>query len=622
MSIDTLFSILKYLDFYGISFNFYTEGSRKLYTPFGGILSLVSIVIGIIIFICINFDDFLHNSPISTTSIEREKHRNITFKKEKIWIPWRLRNFAGETINHTNILYPIIYYYYGIKNKDSKRLEISYEFINYKLCNETSMVNHSNLYTIDIDVNNLYCIDMEDLNIGGSWDADFLNLVTFDLYACKNGINYDEKDSNCTAYDRLAEIAGKNDCFEFEIYYPAVQYQPLNKTNPIFVRYYNYFYHLSRYSNKIDRLYLQQHILKDDLGWFKKNEIVYSNWGCASLSGDSYATGEKKDLMNEGSTSRLYSFNIYLKSEVIYYNRYYKKFYLIFADGLPIVNVIFVIFEIIAKILRISSGNKKLTELLFENLKKIKNQNNITNEKLYKLKKNYDKGINENVNKNKQKDKSNSINNKNLNDISSAKLNHRILEKKNFDLIEKKNSIENKTKTKSLFLHNVSSMDSIIKHGFNEDNNHENSIINREKDLLSDIGDNYNYIKMENNEVKNMSYSIKRAKACYIKKNLFPYRYYLCSIFIKNLYVSEKSLFLTKKFIVVYNFICQLFDISSYLILQKEFEIMKNAILVEKYRHILENRKKINVNEMHFNHNMRECLNSKRLSILGQFNKY
>ena len=92
--------------------------------------------------------------------------------------------------------------------------------------------------------------------------------------------------------------------------------------------------------------------------------------------------------------------------------------------------------------------------------------------------------------------------------------------------------------------------------------------------------------------------------------------------FFRNIDVSEKSFFLTKKFIVVYNFICQLFDISSYLKLQKEFEIMKNTILVEKYRHILENRKKINVNEMHFNYNMKECLNSKRLSILGRLNKY
>ena len=31
-----------------------------------------------------------------------------------------------------------------------------------------------------------------------------------------------------------------------------------------------------------------------------------------SKSGDNYATGDVKDLMNEGSSSRLYSFNIYV----------------------------------------------------------------------------------------------------------------------------------------------------------------------------------------------------------------------------------------------------------------------------------------------------------------------
>ena len=181
-----------------------------------------------------------------------------------------------------------------------------------------------------------------------------------------------------STYEKIIEAAGINDCFEFEIYYPVVQYQPINKTTPVFIRYYNYFYHLSRYSNKIDRLYLQQHIFKDDIGWIYKNEKSSSHWGTVSLNGDSYATGNKKDLMNEGSTSRLYSFNIYLKSDIVYYHRSYKKFFLIFADGLPIINIVFIFFEIFANISKVSSGNKKLTELLFENLKikkmKIKNE--------------------------------------------------------------------------------------------------------------------------------------------------------------------------------------------------------------------------------------------------------
>ena len=637
MNSDFLLTMLNYLDFYGTSFTFYIDGNRKLYTPLGGILSIISIIIGTTIFVYINLDDFLHNNPSSTTSTERENFSNIKFGDEKIWIPWRLRDFGGQTINHTDKLYPIIYYYHGTRNNSLKKLEISYEFINYKLCNETSMGDYSNLYTIDININNLYCIDMEDLDIGGSWEADFLNLITFDLYTCKNGIDYNDNNINCTTYAMLEEMAGKNDSFEFEIYYPAVQYQPIDKNNPIFIRYYNYFYHLSKYSNKIDRLYLQQYILKDDLGWFGKNEKIYSNWGCESLNGDSYATGNKKDLMNEGSSSRLYSFNIYLKSEVFYFNRSYKKIYIIIAEGLPIVNVIFIIFGIVARVFKISSGNKKLTELLFENLKKKKIK--ISNEqfnslKIYQknseLKKKSPIFVGElnpiNVNKKNVEDTS-YVKFKNVNEISSVNLNYRNSEKKYLGDIERKNSLENKPKRKPKVIsrnsvNNFPINKSDISKSLTNNNNFEDIFSIKSKDLSYNInlGDKNNKAK-NNDEITIKPNKILRQKTQYIKRTLFPYRYYLYSICIKNIDISKKSFFLTKKFMVVYNFVCQLIDISAYLILQKEFEIMKNAVLVEKYKDLLENRKKINVNEVYFNYNMKECLNTKKFSILGKINK-
>ena len=107
----------------------------------------------------------------------------------------------------------------------------------------------------------------------------------------------------------------------------------------------------------------------------------------------------------------------------------------------------------------------------------------------------------------------------------------------------------------------------------------------------------------------------------YVNKSLFPYKYYLCSIFIKNFSNSRSHLFFTKKFIVVYNFICQLFDVSSYLILQREFQIMKSTLTTEKYRNIIESSQKINVNEPSFNTNMKECLSAKNLAILGKVNQ-
>ena len=40
MTID--FEYLKYVDCFGTTFNFYTERSRKLYTPIGGILTILA----------------------------------------------------------------------------------------------------------------------------------------------------------------------------------------------------------------------------------------------------------------------------------------------------------------------------------------------------------------------------------------------------------------------------------------------------------------------------------------------------------------------------------------------------------------------------------------------------
>ena len=661
MEITLLSRFFKYLDCFGTNFTFYTERNRKFYTPFGGILTLLSIIFGLIIFIHINLDDFLHENPNSTTSTVRESYRNIKFGEEKIWIPWRLRDYNSKTVNHSGILYPKIYYYKGIRNDTRNSLNLTHETIKYRLCNETSMKNNTDSFIIDIDLDQLYCIDMEDLNMGGNWDHYFINYVEFDLYTCKEGIDYDENNENCTSYEKLVESAKEDNSYEFEIYYPVVHYQPMNKTTPIFVRYSNNFYHLSRFSNKIDRIYLQQHILRDDKGLIFKNEKSSSVWGYISLSGDSYSTGNKKDIMNEGSSSRLYSFNIYLKSDVVYYTRSYKKLFLILADGLPIVGVVFTIFKLIAKIFKVSSGNKKLTELLFENLQEKPNKIKGERFSILKLKQkkvNSEKKIgkkevnNSQINKNFTSNNNNmtltnnnniTLTNNNLNDASSVKINtHNEQNKLIFkNTKRRKSSLRNGClNTKSKFFQNLSQLNNqnkLLTSTFcnnlgNVGVNNNNININIQNNNIGEINNNMKYNDASSNyqltkskirkkfsaeDKMNVNNNAIKIKTHYEKKKLFPYKYYLCSIFIKN-DLSKNSIFFTKKFIAVYNFICQLFDISSYLILQKEFQIMKNTIIIGKSRDIFENRQKINVNDHSFNTDMKECLDSQKFSILGR----
>ena len=179
---------LKYIDCYGTEFNFYTEKNRKFYTPLGGILTFASIIFSIFVFISLNYSEFIQENPITSSYIIRENYTNIKFGEEKIWIPWRIRDYYNKKINHKDLFYPIIYYYKGKKNETTKGMDLTYDLIDYRLCSETSMVNRSNLYKINVSLDDLYCINMEDLNVGGNWQADFINYIEFDLYVCKNGI--------------------------------------------------------------------------------------------------------------------------------------------------------------------------------------------------------------------------------------------------------------------------------------------------------------------------------------------------------------------------------------------------------------------------------------------------
>ena len=147
------------------------------------------------------------------------------------------------------------------------------------------MANYTDSYTLDIALDKVYCIDMDDLEMGGNWDTDYVFYVEFDLYACKNGIDYDENNPNCSSYEKIIEAAGEDNSFELDLYYPVVHYQPLVKENPLFVKYSNYFFHLSRFTNKIDRLHLQKYQLKDDNGLILKNEKIVNHWGAVSFAG-------------------------------------------------------------------------------------------------------------------------------------------------------------------------------------------------------------------------------------------------------------------------------------------------------------------------------------------------
>ena len=632
--------VLRYIDLFGTKFTFYTEENPKLYTPLGGFLTFLSILISIFIFVYPNLEDFKQKNPIIYKSIISEGQHKIKFGEEKIWLPWQISNNYFEFYNYTNKLYPIINYYYRENISENNIQILKTKQLSYKLCNETSMINKPDIYYLDKPLNELYCIDMDDILMGGSWKTEYEYYIEFNLFLCKNGENYYNNNENCTSLENLTNILQKFP--EIHIYYPNLQYQPKNKSTPVVIIYKDFFYRLSKYSNKLSRIYLQKLIFNDNLGFFLPNAVNKTYWGINSIDSDFYINPDINDLynINEESTSKIFSFNIFLKSDIIYYKRTYKNIFEIIGYSFPIMHVIYSIFKRITKCLKIATINKKLTELLFE---KTTSQLNDKKRSINNIVKEKEVGRNS-----KQRRHSivlpssnnlssfacssaffmNNKKNPGLFDIVKSQQNNIIIEQEMQESPESAKVKRQYKKSPLFVVSNVSNSNSnskLSQYKLNKlslsPKKNKSKFAKKEKEN-SEISIEQRNVNIQNiQNIQNLNNPSNSQSPCNTiniqVKNLFPFRYYFCLIFINNVSLDKNSTCLSKKFWKVQNFLCKMFDISSYITLYVEFNRLKEFI-DKPILKIIEKKNKINVNNAMFSKEVSEDFDNNQFLMFGR----
>ena len=525
-------NLLRVIDFYGQRFNLYIGYKPKFYTCFGGIMTLLSFLSYILIFIILGNDDLKRKNPISNTStVPPSGYKNIKFGEEKIYLPWRIIDYDENPINITNVIYPRIFYFTVQPDNITGELITKYNLVNYKLCNETSMKNLGKEYIIDIPLETLYCIDMDNLKVGGSWNADFLNFIRFDLYMCKDGIDYNESNFECTSYDNLENIYGRGESIFFELLYPNVQFQPTNLDVPILIVYKTHYYIINKYTNKLDRLYLQEYVFEDERGWLINNHNNISYWGVNSINGESYIQHEK-DVLRFASNSKCYTLNIYFELGIVFFTRKYKKLYEILGEIFPIMNVFHFIFEILAKKINEAYSAKKLNEYIM-GIDHYKEKRDLISLKNHNIK-----------------------NNKLQSDSPKNKFN-------SLYLFKNKTQFMKDIQSNKLFTNSFEDASNIIYNPNNVNGNlnfHLKNITNR-------------------NSVKQNMQKYKNSKKTGDK---FPLKYYFYGmIYMKFNYTknNKKLLFcVTRNFFRSYSYFRRIIDITSYIKISKEFELYKSIL--------------------------------------------
>ena len=512
--------LLKIIDLYGTRFHWYIGYKPKHYTFYGGIFSILSLIISATLLVILGYDDFKRSYPIiSTSTIPPNGYKNIKFGEKKLYLPWRIVDYDEKPLDIKGIIYPKIYYFTNVYNSSTGKMDSSYSLVNYTLCNETSMKNLGEEFLLDIQLDKLYCIDMENLEMGGSFNAEFMNYIRLDIYLCENGIKYDENNNRCTPYDKFDELHKKNNAWFFEILYPKVQFQPTEKKFPILILYQTYYYIFSKYANKLDRIYLQEHVLEDEKGWVFNRPFNLSYWGTYSIGGENYYRGET-DILKYSSNSRLYSLKIYLNLGITFYTRKYKKLYEILSEIFLIVKAVFAFFAYISEELNDIFSAKKINELILNFERK---NNSIINKRKFEF-----KGT-----------KSLTFMNNKI-ELINIKLDESQSKKIIFQ--NKKNKINNKP------------------NGINDSSN---------LDIKNNFKDSINLTKYRGS----VDSSLK------IEKMKYPIRYYLYGNCIMKLKFSKKNnKMISKNFLKSFVIYRHLIDISCFITLYKQFEIVKKII--------------------------------------------
>ena len=533
---------IKYFDFFSIKFNFYTNNQPKYQNIFGGIMSFIYILICIGIFILFSYEDLSRLNPSSTISeIPDSKSKIVNMNEEKIWIPFRIVTKEKKFIDHRGILNIYPYYVEGKYNKDLG-MDLKYHLLNLKLCNETLMSNFSKNYKIEAPLDELFCIEKDNLSFGGNWNDKFINYLEINLYLCKDEIYFNSSDQRCREISEF--IKNINTSLSFDFYYPIVQFQPTNFKRPMEIIYKNYIYKLSTYSYKIEKLYIHEHILSDDKSFINTNYKNISYWGISSLYGDDYFLTSQIDPIDISKSSKIFTMEIYMDNGLVYYTRTYKKLILIISNVFPIFRFVLYFIKNFTQHVKITLTKRKLVGLIFENIES--KPKKLIQKKVENLRK--ESSINDIDNQiielNKGKDK-NIIRN------LGQKIENNIDQKENYF---NKSNINLKNENDAIKILNRKEL--IL----NEKNKHkELQYSSKMKELT---------LKKNNNIIKK-----KRAKY------IFPYYYFFLDFLFDKLIKPQNFFCIKKAYFTVYNFMCQIYDISTHIILFKQFNLLNNMVL-------------------------------------------
>ena len=583
------------IDFFGGELTFNTFGSKKATSMFGATMSFICI--GIVIVISILFGSDFYNKTNPRIIIEEKKHngeknrQSSAINASNFGLAFMFRSMRSKLTHmyfaddkHTdtkNLFYyiDIVASHSVITYKKNGKMENNSKQINLVKCDETLLPN--DITKNEFDYDNWLCLpfneqENKEFKIGhqdGSLESD----INYTVYYFN--LNLRNRKLSDNEYVDMNEVEKyiKSDFIYFQYMIPHINFLPNNIDSPFLINYNKILYVLKTSLVGIDRFNAYYHKMYDDQGWIFKDIKETKLLGVEKQDVD-------YDLLEFRSLPKikynLFTFLFTLSYDSYIYNRNYMKIQELAALVGGFMKLIFLTCQILVTPYNIFNTKYNLVDMYCVSSKNSNNIKELLNFKELKLnvvKNNF-------VNSYNKKDTLN-VNNSIIND--NSKLNFNIIDF-NSPAKNKINSINqpiNKTKINNNNSNNNISNNNSNKNIKNISNNlckeKQQSIVNlKNKKEIAQLYQNIKYnisINKNNNREKNLinnSFDISSVK--------YFYYYILCACKYKknnsannNSNIPEKY----KNFNNVYTMLTKVLDITSFIKLNRQYNVLKNIVL-------------------------------------------
>jgi hypothetical protein len=355
-----MFALFTAMDIYGMPFNFTIGNAPKYKTTMGGVLTLATLVMFVLITLVFGQDFFSQNTPriLSDVRFPETNSTQYNFSEQNFPIYFR---FYDDNDGIPLDLRDLLYYnfnYMNVTRKDNQSLSFDkwYNFENIPLNSSACADNKKIKERSGIDRKTFQCLRYPDT---GTWllgDSIMIYpVISMQFSLC------DENNQNCKNATRFKEFLSKRKVI-FQVAMMSAKFYPWNKDVPlkdtVIFKYFSVNYNLHR----ADAYYMNFVNLDDDQGWLSKTIKIHQSFELGSVDYSYKYINDESMMENPIFYEVAFQINYSYTSKT----RYYMKLQEVLAVVMGFLNIFRSIFFILCAIINPMLMRRQFINEMFE----------------------------------------------------------------------------------------------------------------------------------------------------------------------------------------------------------------------------------------------------------------